>query len=263
MRRITIVGAALGVGLLLGSAETLFAQTGNATRVRNIVLVHGGFVDGSGWEAVYNALKKDGYTVAIVQNPTTSLADDVVATRRVVAAQNGPVVLVGHSYGGAVVTEAGTDPKVASLVYIAAFAPDRGESVSTLIKDPVPGAPVPPILPPQDGYLFLDKAKFPASFAADVAAERAAFMADSQVPWGVAALSGSISEPAWKTKPSWYLVATDDKMIPPDAQRAMSKRAGATVVEVRGSHAVYVSQAQAVASFIEKAAQGTKLSSAN
>ena len=223
-----------------------------------IVLVHGGFVDGSGWESVYKILKKDGYSVAIVQNPTISLADDVAATKRIVAAQSGTVVLVGHSYGGAVITEAGNDPKVAGLVYITAFAPDRGESVSTLIKDPPPGAPVPPILPPQDGYLFLDKAKFPASFAADVDSERAAFMADSQVPWGVDALSGTISEPAWKTKPSWYLVATEDKMIPPAAQRFMSKRAGSTVVEVAGSHAIYVSQPNAVAAIIEKAAGALK-----
>ncbi|HET7639905.1 MAG TPA: alpha/beta hydrolase [Ktedonobacteraceae bacterium] len=218
-----------------------------------IVLVHGGFVDGSGWESVYKILKKDGYNVAIVQNPTISLADDVTATKRIVHAQNGPVILVGHSYGGAVITEAGNDPKVAGLVYIAAFAPDKGESVSTLIKDPPPGAPVPPILPPQEGYLFLDKAKFPASFAADVDEEKAAFMADSQVPWGVEALSGTISEPAWKTKPSWYLIATDDKMIPPPAQRFMSKRTGSTVVEVAGSHAIYVSQPNAVAALIEKA----------
>ncbi|MGH9966608.1 MAG: alpha/beta hydrolase [Pyrinomonadaceae bacterium] len=223
-------------------------------KATNVVLVHGGFVDGSGWEGVYKILTKDGYTVSVVQNPTTSLADDVAATRRIVAAQKGPVVLVGHSYGGAVITEAGNDPKVVRLVYIAAFAPDRGESVSTLIKDPPPGAPVPPILPPQDGYLFLDKAKFPASFAGDVDKERAAFMADSQVPWGVEALSGTISEPAWKTKPSWYLVATDDKMIPPAAQRFMSKRAGSTVVEVAGSHAIYVSQPNAVAALIEKGA---------
>jgi pimeloyl-ACP methyl ester carboxylesterase len=223
-----------------------------------IVLVHGGFVDGSGWESVYKILKKDGYRVTIVQNPTISLADDVAATKRVVHAQNGPVMLVGHSYGGAVITEAGNDPKVAGLVYIAAFAPDRGESVSTLIKDPPPGAPVPPILPPQDGYLSLDKVKFPASFAADVDEEKAAFMADSQVPWGVEALSGMISEPAWKTKPSWYLVATDDKMIPPSAQRLMSKRAGSTVVEVAGSHAIYVSQPNAVAALIEEAATGGK-----
>jgi pimeloyl-ACP methyl ester carboxylesterase len=228
-------------------------------RVKNVVLVHGGFVDGSGWQGVYAALKKDGYLVSIVQNPTISLADDVAVTKRILATQNGPVILVGHSYGGAVITEAGNDPKVVGLVYIAAFAPDKGESVSALIKDPLPDAPVPPILAPQDGYLFLDKAKFAASFAADVSPDAAAFMADSQVPWGVEALGGTISEPAWKTKPSWYLVATQDKMIPPDAQRAMSSRAGATVIEVQGSHAVYVSQPQAVASIIETAAKGVAL----
>ena len=230
----------------------------SSLKVTNVVLVHGGFVDGSGWEGVYKILTKHGYTVSVVQNPTISLADDVAATKRIVAAQNGPVVLVGHSYGGVVITEAGNDPKVARLVYITAFAPDRGESVSTLIKNPPPGAPVPPILPPQDGYLFLDKAKFPASFAGDVDNERAAFMANSQVPWGVDALSGTISEPAWKTKPSWYLVATEDKMIPPAAQRSMSKRAGSTVVEVAGSHAIYVSQPNAVAALIEKAASEPK-----
>ena len=219
----------------------------------NVVLVHGGFVDGSGWESVYKILRKEGYAVSIVQNPTISLADDVAATKLIIDAQNGPVILVGHSYGGVVITEAGNDPKVVGLVYIAAFAPDRGESVSTLIKDPPPGAPVPPILPPRDGYLFLDNAKFQASFAADVDAERAAFMADSQVPWGVGALSGEISEPAWKTKPSWYLVAADDRMIPPPAQRFMSTRAGSTVIEVPGSHAIYVSQPDAVAALIEMA----------
>jgi len=224
-------------------------------KAMNVVLVHGGFVDGSGWEGVYKILRKDGYEVSIVQNPTISLADDVAATKRIIAVQNGPVILVGHSYGGAVITEAGNHPKVAGLVYITAFAPDKGESVSTLIKNPPPGAPVPPILPPQDGYLFLDKAKFPASFAADVDSERAAFMADSQVPWGVDALSGTISEPAWKTKPSWYLVATDDRMIPPPAQRFMSQRAGATFIEVSGSHSVYISQAAAVARFIARAAK--------
>ncbi len=225
-------------------------------KAANVVLVHGGFVDGSGWEGVYKILTKDGYRVSVVQNPTISLADDVAATKRIIAVQSGPVVLVGHSYGGAVITEAGNDPRVAGLVYITAFAPDKGESVSTLIKDPPPGAPVPPILPPQDGYLFLDKAKFPASFAGDVDKERATFMADSQVPWGVDALNGTISEPAWKTKPSWYLVATDDKMIPPEAQRFMAKRAGSTIVEVAGSHAIYMSQPNAVAAFIEKAARG-------
>ena len=245
------------VASMFAFGEVRVAQASTSALVKNVVLVHGGFVDGSGWEGVYSALKRDGYTVSIVQNPTTSLADDVAVTKRAIAAQNGPVILVGHSYGGAVITEAGNDPKVAGLVYIAAFAPDKGESVSTLIKDPPPGAPVPPILPPQEGFLFLDKAKFAASFAADVKADEAAFMADSQVPWGVDALGGTITEPAWRAKPSWYLVATDDRMIPPAAQRAMSSRAGATVVEVKGSHAVYVSQPRAVASLIEKAAKGS------
>jgi pimeloyl-ACP methyl ester carboxylesterase len=226
--------------------------------VKTIVLVHGGFVDGSGWEEVYKLLKKDGYAVSIVQNPTISLPDDVAVTKRVLAMHDGPVILVGHSYGGAVITEAGNDPKVAGLVYITAFALDNGESVSALIKDAPPGAPVPPILPPQDGFLFLDKDKFAASFAADVDAEKAAFMADSQVPWGVEALDGTISEAAWRTKPSWYLIVTDDKMIPPPAQRFMSKRAGSTVVEVPGSHAIYVSQPSAVAKLIEDAAKGVR-----
>jgi pimeloyl-ACP methyl ester carboxylesterase len=220
----------------------------------SIVLVHGGFVDGAGWEGVYNSLNKDGYNVSVVQNPTTSLSDDVAATRLAIARVQGPVVLVGHSYGGAVITEAGTDPKVAGLVYITAFTPDKGESVETLIKNPPAGAPVPPILPPVNGYLFLDKTKFRASFAADVSEAKAAFLADSQVPWGVNALSGSISEPAWRTKPSWYLVATEDKMIPPPAQRQMATRAGATIAEAAGSHAIYISQPEAVAALIVKAA---------
>ena len=224
-----------------------------------VVLVHGGFVDGSGWEGVYKILRNNGYDVSIVQNPTLSLFDDVAATRRIVARQQAPVILVGHSYGGVVITEAGNDPKVAGLVYIAAFAPDEGESVAALIKDPAPGAPVPPILPPQDGFLFLDRAKFAASFAADVDKAKAEFMADSQVPWGVEALSGSISVPAWKSKPSWYLIATDDRMIPPPAQQFMSKRARSTVVEVKGSHSVYVSNPQEVAALIETAAKAVKL----
>jgi len=219
-----------------------------------IVLVHGGFVDGAGWEGVYSILKKDGYDVAVVQNPTTTLADDVAATEQIIGQAKGPVVLVGHSYGGAVITEAGNDPKVSKLVYITAFAPDKGESVASLIANPPPGAPVPPILPPQDGFLFLDRMKFADSFAADVEVGKAAFMADSQVPWGVKALEGVVTTPAWRTKPSWYLVATDDRMIPPPAQQMMAKRAGATVVESKGSHAVYVSRPQAVASIIESAA---------
>lgn len=221
---------------------------------RSIVLVHGGFVDGSGWEPVYRRLRKEGFQVRIVQNPTTSLADDVAATRRVIAAQDGPVILVGHSYGGVVITEAGTDPRVAGLVYIAAFAPDSGESVGSLIKDPVPGAPVPPILPPSDGFLLLDRARFAASFAGDLDPERAAFLADSQVPWGLDALNGAVTVPAWKSKRSWYLVAKDDRMIPPPAQRFMAGRAGAEISEVAGSHAVYESQAEAVARLIAQAA---------
>jgi pimeloyl-ACP methyl ester carboxylesterase len=227
-------------------------------RVDNVVLVHGGFVDGSGWQAVYSLLKKDGYNVSIVQNPTLSLEGDAQATRQIIDAQDGPVVLVGHSYGGAVITEAGNHDNVAALVYIAAFAPDKGESVNTLIADPPPGAPVPPILPPKDGFLFLDREKFPASFAADLPVEEAAFMADSQVPWGVEALGGSITEAAWRMKPSWYLVATEDRMIPPPAQRAMSERAGSTVVETPGSHAIYVSQPAAVVALIEQAASGAR-----
>jgi len=220
----------------------------------NIVLVHGGFVDGSGWESVYNILKRDGHHVSVVQNPTSSLADDVAVVKLALGSNDGGALLVGHSYGGAVITEAGNDPNVVGLVYIAAFAPSDGESVNTLIANPAPGAPVPPILPPLDGYLFLDKTKFRASFAGDVDAAKAAFMADSQVPWGVKALGGTISKAAWKTKPSWYLVTTEDKMIPPDAQRFMAKRAGATVVEERASHSVYVSRPEAVAALVAKAA---------
>jgi pimeloyl-ACP methyl ester carboxylesterase len=245
--------------LFFASREGLMSQTNQQQSVRNVVLVHGGLVDGSGWEGVYNALKKSGYAVTIVQEATASFADDVATTKRAIAQQNGPVILVGHSYGGAVITEAGKDPKVAGLVYIAAFAPDKGESVATLIKNTPPGAPVLPILPPVDGYLLFDTAKFPAFFAGDVSPEKAAFMADSQVPWGVNALNGAIGEPAWKAKPSWYLLTTDDKMIPPDAQRQMANRAGAMIVEVKSSHAVFVSHPQAVAALIEKAAKGAAL----
>ncbi|HEV8332003.1 MAG TPA: alpha/beta hydrolase [Steroidobacteraceae bacterium] len=241
------------------AASTLAAQAAESpAAIKNVVLVHGGFVDGSGWSQVYRGLRKAGYTVAIVQNPTTSLADDVAATKLTISQLPGPVVLVGHSYGGAVISEAGSDPKVKALVYIAAFAPDKGESVQTLTSNPAPGAPVPPILPPQNGFLFLDRSKFAASFAADVAPAEAAFMADSQVPWGVNALSGAITDPAWKHKRSWYLVAADDKMIPPPVQRQMAKRAGATVAESKGSHAIYVSQPRAVITLIEQAAKGSE-----
>ena len=222
--------------------------------VRNVVLVHGGFVDGSGWQGVYELLAKDGYHVAVVQNPTLSLAGDAAAARLIIDAQDGPVILVGHSYGGAVITEAGTGPNVAALVYIAGFVPDQGESVNTLIAGFPQDGPQPPILPPVDGFLFLDRDKFHDSFAGDVPAGQAAFMADSQVPWGVDALGGTITEPAWRAKPSWYLLTTEDKMIPPPAQRVMSGRAGATVTEATASHSVYVSQPAAVAALIKQAA---------
>jgi pimeloyl-ACP methyl ester carboxylesterase len=225
------------------------------TNARNVVLVHGGFVDGSGWQRVYHLLRQDGYHVDIVQNPTLSLDGDATATRNILDEQDGPTVLVGHSYGGAVISEAGTHPNVSALVYIAAFAPDKGESVNTLIADPPPGAPVPPILPPRNGFLFLDREKFPASFAGDLPLEEAQFMADSQVPWGLDALAGTVSEPAWRSKPSWYLVASDDRMIPPPAQHAMADRAGAKVAEVPASHSVYLSQPKAVADLIKQASQ--------
>ncbi|MFO1144766.1 MAG: alpha/beta hydrolase [Amaricoccus sp.] len=250
---------------LLASAATLAAaalvpaaRAETPGEIKSVVLVHGGFVDGAGWRGVYDILKRDGYNVTIVQNPTTSLAADVAATRSAIAAQDGPVVLVGHSYGGVVISEAGTDPKVARLVYIAAFAPDAGESVQSLIANPPAGAPAPPILPPQDGFLFLDRAKFAASFAGDIDADTAAFMADSQVPWGVEALAGAVTEPAWRSKPSWYLVAADDRMIPPAAQRAMATRAGATVAETAGSHAIYVSNPATVAAVVERAASAVE-----
>jgi pimeloyl-ACP methyl ester carboxylesterase len=232
-----------------------------ADRINDIVLVHGGFVDGSGWAGVYNILEKDGFNVSVVQNPTISLEGDVAATKTILDQQPGDVILVGHSYGGAVITEAGTHKKVAGLVYITAFAPDAGESVNTLIANPPPGAPVPPILPPIDGYLFLDKQKFAASFAGDVDAATAKFMADSQVPWGVNALAGAITAPAWKSKPSWYLLVTDDRMIPLPAQQLMCKRAGATSMEVPGSHAIYVSHPSAVAALIKTAATSPKFAS--
>lgn len=231
------------------------AHAAPAGPVKNVVLVHGAFVDGSGWADVYKILTADGYKVTVVQNQTASLADDVAITRRALAAQDGPAILVGHSYGGVVISEAGTNDKVKGLVYVAAFAPEAGESVGSLLATPVPGAPVPPILPPQDGFATVDKAKFHAAFAADVSAPMAAFMADSQTPFGVPAITGAVTAPAWKVKPSWYVVASKDLMIPPVAQRSMAARAGAKVTEVVGSHAVYVSQPKAVAAVIEQAAQ--------
>jgi pimeloyl-ACP methyl ester carboxylesterase len=220
----------------------------------NVVLVHGGFVDGSGWQGVYGLLTAEGYRVSVVQNPTLSLEGDAAATRLILDRQDGPTILVGHSYGGAVISEAGTHERVAALVYVAAFAPDTGESVNTVIAGFPTDGPQPPILPPEQGFLFLDREKFHDSFAGDVPAPQAAFMADAQVPWGVDALAGAVTKPAWQTKRSWYLLTTEDRMIPPDAQRAMSERAGSTVVEVAASHSVYVSQPAPVADLIKQAA---------
>lgn len=225
------------------------------TDVRNVVLVHGGFVDGSGWRGVYDQLTADGFNVSVVQNQTLSLESDVETAHNVLDQLDGPAILVGHSYGGAVITEAGNHERVAGLAYIAAFAPDAGESVNTLIAGFPQDGPQPPIMPPVDGFLFLDREKFAHSFAGDLPEEDAAFMADSQVPWGVEALNGTITEAAWRSKPSWYLVATDDRMIPPPAQRNMSARTGATVVEEPGSHSIYVSQPHATAELIKRAAQ--------
>jgi len=248
------------IALMFAVVAIARAQATSTQTVKNIVLVHGGFVDGSGWEGVYKILTKKGYNVTVVQNPTISLEGDVAVTKRAIDAQNGPVILVGHSYGGAVISQAGTDPNVVGLVYITAFALDNGESVGTMIKNAPPGAPAPPILPPQNGFLLLDRDKFPASFAGDVKPETAEFMAASQVPWGLEALNGVVTDAAWKTKPSWYLVTTDDRMIPPDAQRFMSKRAGSKVVEVKASHSVFLSHPESVASIIEQAAAGSHAS---
>ncbi len=241
----------------MGDQKNLKKQTNPAEKeiLPTIVLVHGAFVDGSGWEAVYNQLKSKGYKVAIVQNPTISLEGDVAATIRIIAEQQEPVILVGHSYGGAVITEAGNDPKVAGLVYINAFALDKGESVSAVTKEPIPGAPVPPQLPPKDGFVLLDKEKFPEAFAADVDPDKAKFMAEAQVPWGIDAVTGTISKASWKNKPSWYLIGTEDRMVPPQAQHSMAKRAKAISVEAAGSHAIFVSNPEAVTSIIEKAAK--------
>ncbi len=222
--------------------------------VKNIVLVHGAWADGSGWEGVYKILVKDGYTVSVVANPLTSLADDVAATNRVLARQDGPVILVGHSYGGTVITAAGVDPKVVGLVYIAAFAPDAGENTFGLL--PKTSAP-PPFTVGADGFAFLIRGAFIAAFAPDV--PNKAFLADSQVPLAVGpAGSAPITVPAWKSKPSWYLVAKDDQIIPPDVERMMAKRAKATTVESAGSHVVFISHPAAAAALIEKAAKGVK-----
>jgi len=237
--------------LFLGAAT---AKADSPAKAKNIVIVHGAFADGSGWESVYRILTKDGYNVSIVQNPLVSLAADVTATQNVLAEQNGPIVLVGHSYGGAVITQAGDDPKVKSLVYVSAFVPDAGESLETLIANPDPNAKGPPILPPQNGFLRIDQAKFPAAFAADVNRNKAQFMAASQAPLGVEAFAAKITTVAWKTKPSYYIVTSEDRMIPPAAQKMMAAKAKAVSFEVKASHAVFISKPKEVAKVIEQAA---------
>jgi pimeloyl-ACP methyl ester carboxylesterase len=249
-RAVSVIALILAVGVFI------HAQAKNTQNVKDVVLVHGAFADGSGWQSVYRILTRQGYSVTVVQNSTISLGDDVAATKRAIDAQDGPVILVGHSYGGAVISQAGSDPKVVGLVYIAAFALDNGESVGSWIKNWPPGVPGPPVLPPQDGFLLLDREKFPAAFAADVKPDVAEFMARSQVPWGVAAVNAVVTDAAWKTKPSWYLLTTEDHMILPDAERSMAKRAGSKVVEIKASHAVFLSHPDAVASLIEQAASG-------
>jgi pimeloyl-ACP methyl ester carboxylesterase len=222
--------------------------TGSASR--NVVLVHGAFVDGTTWRAVYDLLTADGYHVAVVQNPTLSLRDDAAATRLIIDEQDGPAVLVGHSYGGAVITEAGTHDKVMALVYIAAFVPDAGESVKTFHD---PDAPESPLVSVPGGFLVQDRTGFHESFGADLPAADAAFMADAQVPFAVRALGESVTSPAWRTKPSWYLIATKDRMIAAAAQRAMAQRAGAATVDVDASHAVYMSRPAETAALIRQA----------
>ena len=220
--------------------------------IKNIVLVHGAFADGSGWEAVAKILKKDGYTVSVVQHPETSFAEDVKCTKAVIDRQSGPVVLVGHSYGGAVITEAGNDTKVAALVYIAAFALDTGESCAT-IEQTVPPATT-GIKATDDGYFYIDPAVFHADFCADVPEDKAAFMAESQVLVSADSLTSAIKTPAWKSKPSWYMVATADRSINPSQERMMAKRANAKTVEVNSSHVAYISHPKETAELIKQAA---------
>lgn len=227
-------------------------------QVKNIVFVHGAFADGSGFEALFNILAKKGYTISIVGNPNTGFTDDVAATKRVLDRQTGPALLVGHSYGGAIITEAGNHPNAAALFYIAAFAPDANESLLQLLQAGPP-APNSGILPPDSsGYIWYDIGKYHSGFCADLPKEKAAFLAGSQVPVSASVFGATISNPAWKTKKSWYIVATEDQTIPPDGERFMAKRINASVSEIKASHLVFMSQPEAVALQIEKAAQAIK-----
>jgi pimeloyl-ACP methyl ester carboxylesterase len=244
----------LFIFLLVITTCLSFNVTVAQQKVKNIVLVHGAFADGSGWEGVYEILTKHGYNVSVVGNPNTGLVDDVEATRRVLERQDGPAILVGHSYGGAIITEIGLEKNVAGLVFVAAFVPDAGETLLQLAQSGPP-SPNSGILPPQSGFLWYDKAKYHSGFCADVSAEKAAFMFDSQIPVAVAAFQAPITKVAWKTKPSWYIVASQDQTLPTEGQRFMAKRANAKVTEIKGSHVVFISQPASVASVIEEAAK--------
>jgi pimeloyl-ACP methyl ester carboxylesterase len=247
--------------LLTASAATAALVLGlsgaaSAEPVKNIVLVHGAFADGSGWRAVTDILQRDGYAVSIVQEPETSLADDAAATKRVIEQVNAPLILVGHSYGGAVITQAGNEQQVRGLVYIAAFQPDTGEALGGLLKQMPPAANS--VIPAGEGYVIVDPKAFHADFAADLPAKEANFMAIAQVPISTSIFGTPIANAAWHNKPSWYAVATQDREINPDLERFMAKRAGSTTIEVKGSHAIYMSQPAAVAKLIEQAAKDAK-----
>jgi pimeloyl-ACP methyl ester carboxylesterase len=248
-RLLTTSVAATALALCVSGAAS-------AEPIKNVVLVHGAFADGSGWRAVADVLERDGYSVSVVQEPETSLADDTAATKRVIERVNAPLVLVGHSYGGAVITEAGNEPQVRSLVYIAAFEPDSGEALGALLKQTPPAANS--AVPAGEGYVIVDPKAFHADFAADLPAREADFMAISQVPISTSAFGTPITNAAWHNKPSWYAVATEDREINPDLERFMAKRAGSTTIEVKGSHAIYMSQPATVAKLIEKAAKEAK-----
>ena len=248
---VTLVAVFMGaIPLLQTTFKVTAAPPPNG--IKNVVLVHGAFADGSGWEAVANILKKDGYNVSVVQHPETSFAEDVKFTKSVIDRQSGPVVLVGHSYGGAVITEAGNDPKVSALVYIAAFAPDTGESSAT-IEQAIPPAGK-GIKDTSDGYLYIDPAAFAADFCADIPAAKAQFMAESQVLFSKDSFTSPVTSPAWKSKPSWYQVSRKDRSINPENERKMAKRANAKTTEVNSSHAAYISHPRETAKVIEEAA---------